>query len=163
MTSDIAVYPGSFDPPTYGHVDIVKRAAALWSHVVIGVGANAVKNNVFTPDERVRLWTQICEDEGLSNVTVAVMEGLTVDFCRDHHASLLVKGVRNGADVTGEIVQASVNYQLSSIETVLLPCRGEFMHISSTIVKDIAHYHGDVSALVPPVVADYLQRVMAKQ
>lgn len=146
-----AVLPGSFDPPTIGHLDLIRRAARLADDVVVAVGTNPAKTPRFTPVERVAFLREALGD--LEGVRVGVVEGLLVDFCRAQGATLVVKGIRDAADISWETTQATVNREIGGVETVFLPTRPELMHVSSSIVKELASWGLDVSRYVPPAVA----------
>ena len=150
-----AVLPGSFDPVTIGHVDLVRRATRAADRVLVAVGVNAHKAAHFPIDQRVEFLREALED--IPRVEVARMDGLLVDFCREHGADLVIKGIRDSADVSWEILQASVNREIGGVETVLLPTSPEMVHVSSSIVRELASWGMDVSRYVPPHVA----RVMA--
>lgn len=146
-----AVLPGSFDPITLGHVDLIRRATRVAEHVVVAVGTNVAKSARFSPDERVALIREAVAD--VPGVTVERMDGLLVEFCRQVGAGLVVKGIRDASDVHQEITQATVNRELGGVETVFLPTRPELMHVSSSIVKELATWGMDVSRYVPAGVA----------
>lgn len=141
-----AVCPGSFDPITLGHFDIISRAADVFSEVVVAVGRNSTKNYLFDFDERMELCAGAVA--GLPNVRVAAIEGLLVDFCREQGARVIVKGVRFGSDFDYELQMSHVNRQLSGIETVLLPAGQEFGTISSSMLREVAHAGADISMWV---------------
>ena len=151
----IAVCPGSFDPVTHGHLDIVGRAARLFGHIIVAVGTNPAKDYLFTPDERLGLLGQATT--GMAGVRVEPMTGLLVDFCRRVGASVIVKGVRFASDFDYELQMAHMNLGVGGIETVLMPASREWGTISSTLVRDVARHGGDVGAFVPPVVAALIQ------
>ncbi len=146
----IAIYAGTFDPITNGHVDIIQRAAALFDEVIIGVATSARKSPLFDVTKRLH-W---CEEsvKTLKNVCVLPMYGLTVDFAKSHHAHYLIRGIRAAADVDYEIEIANMNRELSknTIETVFLSSQDIHRSISATMVREIIVLKGDVSAFVPP-------------
>lgn len=148
--------PGSFDPITVGHLDIVRRAHALFGEVVVAIGMNSSKNYLFSFDERVELVRGATSD--LPGVTVEGMDGLLVDFCRDRGIPAVVKGLRFGADFDFELQMAHMNWDLGDIETVLLPAAREHVTLSSTIIRQIISLGGDISAYVPPNVVEALKR-----
>ncbi len=152
-----ALYPGSFDPFTYGHLDVVRRATALFDAVIVGVAANPEKRApLFTPDERVTMISEAVK--GLSGVEVATFHGLTVEFARSVGASALLKGLRVYSDFEAELQQALMNRQLApEIETVFLMSGYAQIFVSSSILKDVASHGGDVSSFVPEVVAQRLK------
>ena len=148
--SVIAVVPGSFDPITLGHLDIINRAAAVFNEVIVAVGRNTTKNYMFEPNKRFGL---VCDAvSGIKNVRAASIGGLLIDFCRENGASVIVKGVRFGADFDYELQMAQMNRALGGIETVLLPAGREFGTVSSSILREVAHNGGDISQFVTPAV-----------
>lgn len=150
------VCPGSFDPITVGHLDIIERAHALFGEVVVAIGNNSTKKYLFTFDERVALVEGATEN--LPGVTVVAMEGLLVDFCRDRGINAVVKGIRFGADFDFELQQAHVNHDPGPLETILLPAAREHVTLSSTIIRQVHSLGGDVSAYVPDNVQGALAR-----
>jgi pantetheine-phosphate adenylyltransferase len=154
----LAVCPGSYDPVTNGHVDVVRRAAGLFDEVVVAVLTNPAKRTLFPLRDRVDL----LEDslEGLDRVRIdAVAAGvLLVDYCRSVGASAVVKGLRSGTDLAYELPMALMNRHLSGLETVFLPGDPTLEHVSSSLVKEVAAYGGDVTGLVPDPV---LPRLLA--
>ena len=152
-----AVCPGSFDPITRGHLDIISRAASVFSEVIVAVGKNTTKNYMFSLDERVDLVTDAVSE--LRNVRVAPIEALLVDFCTAHDAKVIVKGVRFGSDFDYELQMAQLNRSLSGIETVLLPAGREFGTVSSSMLREVSSNGADISSFVTPAVN---QAVLAK-
>ena len=155
-----AVCPGSFDPPTLGHLDIVERAALLFDEVVVAVGVNAAKHRLFSPDERIAMLRQVCG--GLGNVRVEGFTGLLTEYCRRQEAQAVVKGLRAGADFDYELQMAQMNFHLTGVETVFLPTSPQHSFVSSSLVKEVASLGGDVSALVPAQVLAQLQERLAQ-
>jgi len=144
-----AIYPGTFDPVTNGHADLIERAAKLFKHVVIGIAANPSKKPRFTLEERVKL-LQIVTSH-LDNVEVVGFSGLLVDFAKEQQASVLLRGLRAVSDFEYEFQLANMNRRLSSdLESVFLTPAEENSFISSTLVKEVAHHGGDVSQFVHP-------------
>ena len=141
------LFPGSFDPFTRGHDDIVKRALGLFDEVIIAVGYNESKKGWLTPEERVRTISKLYDDE--PRITVESYTGLTVDFAREHGVTAIIRGVRTTADFEYEMQMADVNRQLAGIETILLPASPQLSSISSSIVRELAHFGRDVSSLLP--------------
>ena len=142
-----AIFPGSFDPFTIGHHDIVMRALNLFDEIIIGIGHNYTKRETFPLEERLAAIQRIYDNE--PRVRVEVYEGLTVDFAAQHNAQFILRGVRSTLDFEYERNIAEANKQLSGIETVLLYTRPEYAHISSTLVRDL-HSHGkDISQYLP--------------
>jgi pantetheine-phosphate adenylyltransferase len=148
------VCPGSFDPVTNGHLDIISRAAQLYDEVVVAVAQNPSKTTLFTADERVELIREAMKQ--LENVRVDRFEGLTVDFCRDNDISAIVKGLRAVSDFDYEMQMAQMNYNQAGVETLFMTTNPLYAFLSSSLVKDFAKFGGDVSGLVPPTVLDRL-------
>jgi pantetheine-phosphate adenylyltransferase len=145
-----AVCPGSFDPPTYGHLDIVRRAATLFDEVVVAVGTNVGKSRLFSADERLEMIRRACAD--LPNVTAEGFSGLVTTFCSERDIAAIVKGLRAASDFDYELQMAQMNSSLTGVETVFLPTSPERGFVSSSLVKEVAGFGGDVSAFVPDVV-----------
>ena len=158
----LAVYPGSFDPLTLGHVDIASRATTLFDVVVIGVAHNAAKAGRHLLDVEERLALVRASTSHLPGVEVDLVPGLLADYCRQRGASSIIKGLRNGSDLDAELPMALLNRDLGAPETVFLTASPAYAHISSSLVKDIAGYGRDVSALVPPAVARTLGARLAE-
>ena len=158
----LAVYPGSFDPLTLGHVDIASRATTLFDVVVIGVAHNAAKAGRHLLDVEERLALARTSTSHLPGVEVDIVPGLLADYCRQRGASAIIKGLRNGSDLDAELPMALLNRDLGAPETVFLTASPAYAHISSSLVKDIAGYGRDVSALVPPAVARTLGARLAE-
>ena len=148
--------PGSFDPITHGHLDVINRAATLFGEVIVAVGRNSAKKYLFDTDERVELVTTAIGDQ--AGVRVAVLSGLLVDFCRDQGAGVVVKGLRFASDFDFELQMAHINHSLTGLETVLLPASAQWGTLSSTMVREVASLGGDVRAFVPPLVAERIQQ-----
>jgi pantetheine-phosphate adenylyltransferase len=146
-----AVCPGSFDPVTHGHLDIIARTARLADEVVVAVGDNLTKNGLFTPPERVAMLEAACAS--WTNVSVTLFTGLLVDFCAAHDISLISKGVR-AADFHYEVQMAQMNRRLTGVETILLPTDPQWAFVSSSLVREVATLGGDVSGFLPPAVAE---------
>jgi pantetheine-phosphate adenylyltransferase len=153
-----AVCPGSFDPVTNGHVDVINRAAALYDELVVGVLVNPGKAGLFAVDERMELLRDAVAH--LPNVTVDSFQGLLVDYCRAHDIPVIVKGLRAVADFEYELQMAQMNRELAGVETLFVPTAPQVGHLSSSLVKQIALFGGDVSSLVPKAV---LERLLAKR
>ncbi|MDR2620762.1 MAG: pantetheine-phosphate adenylyltransferase [Propionibacteriaceae bacterium] len=145
-----AVCPGSFDPITYGHIDIISRAAALFDEVIVAVGTNTTKNYLLRMDERIQLATAALAE--LPNVRVVQLEGLLVRFCEQLGAKVIVKGLRFSTDFDYELQQHHMNNSLSDVDTVLLPGGRKWGTISSTMLRECAWNGADVSQFVPPAV-----------
>jgi len=142
-----AVFPGSFDPITLGHVDIINRALPLFDEIVIAVGVNAEKNYMFSLQERIAFIEKTFVDE--KKITLKTYRGLTVDFCKTINAHFILRGLRNPADFEFEKAIAITNRKISGIETVFLLTSAETSFISSSIVRDILRNNGDASLLLP--------------
>ena len=144
-----AVYPGSFDPVTKGHLDIIKRAAKINDHLIVAVLINSSKDPLFTVEERVALLTECCK--GIPNVSVESFDGLTVEFAKKRHASVMVRGLRAVTDFENEIQLAQTNHALMpGIETMFLATSIKWSYLSSTIVKEAARYGSDIGKFVTP-------------
>lgn len=160
----IAVCPGSFDPFTLGHLDVVRRARALFDGVVVGVAKNAGKTGLLTLEERVELVrTALAADPATADVRAEVVPGLIVDFCREVGATAMVKGLRGGGDLDAELPMALVNRHLSGVETVYLPADPAYAHIASSLVKDIARHGGAIEDMVPDGAAAVVRAALAAQ
>ena len=167
-----AVYPGSFDPVTKGHLDIIKRAAKINDHLIVAVLNNSAKNPLFTVEERVELLKECCK--GIQNVSVESFDGLTVEFAKKRHASVMVRGLRAVTDFENEIQLAQTNHALMpGIETMFLATSIKWSYLSSTIVKEAAYYGSDIgkftgyyytfsmaAQVVTPIVAGSLMRAI---
>ena len=144
-----AVYPGSFDPVTKGHLDIIKRAAKINDHLIVAVLINSAKHPLFTVEERVAMLQECCKN--IPNVTVEGFDGLTVEFAKKRHASVMVRGLRAVTDFENEIQLAQTNHALMpGIETMFLATSIKWSYLSSTIVKEAAYYGSDISKFVTP-------------
>lgn len=142
-----ACCPGSFDPMTLGHLDVVSRAAALFDEVSVAVLVNEAKRSLFDLEERLAMLREVTSD--LPNVTVDAFDGLLVDFCADRGISAIVKGLRSASDFDYELPMARMNAGLRPVQTVFLPTAAPWSHVSSSLVKEVAALGGDVSDLLP--------------
>lgn len=150
-----ALYPGTFDPITLGHLDIIKRALKLFDHVVIGVAHNYEKKPLFSPSERVEMLKQATK--GIKNITIKDFNCLAVDFARKVNASVLIRGIRMFSDFEYEFQMALTNRKLAQdIETIFLMPSESYSYISSKLLKEISSLGGDVSCFVPPFVKNRL-------
>lgn len=147
MNAPIAVFPGTFDPLTIGHVSIVQRALPLFSKIIIGMGVNTSKKTMFPEEQRLEWIRRTFAKE--VKVEAMAFEGLTVDLCREVGATFILRGLRNSTDHGYERSIALMNRQLSGVETIFLPSAPEHAHISSTIVRELLANKADVSTLVP--------------
>jgi pantetheine-phosphate adenylyltransferase len=155
------VCPGSFDPVTNGHLDIVSRAASLHDEVIVAVLINITKKTLFTVDERVDMLREVTK--GYGNVRVERFHGLLVDFCAAHGITAVVKGLRAVSDFEYEMQMAQMNYRLAKIETLFMTTNPLYSFLSSSLVKDVARYGGDVSGLVPEPVLGRLQARLTEE
>ncbi len=153
--------PGSFDPVTNGHVDVINRAAALYDELVVAVLVNPGKAGFFSVEERMELLRESVAH--LPNVTVDSFQGLLVDYCGAHDIPVIVKGLRAVSDFEYELQMAQMNRELASVETLFVPTAPQVGHLSSSLVKQIATFGGDVSRLVPKVVDDRLRARAAEE
>ena len=151
-----AIYPGSFDPVTNGHLDVIQRAARIFDEVVVAVAFNEQKQGLFTVDERAAFLTEATG--GFGNVRVSRFDGLLVEFARDQQAGAVIRGLRAVSDFEFEFQMALMNRKLDeSIEAIFLMPREDYVYLSSRIVKEIASHGGDVGKFVPAAVADALR------
>jgi pantetheine-phosphate adenylyltransferase len=155
-----AVCPGSFDPATFGHLDIVRRAARLFDEVVVAVGTNVSKSRLFSADERISMMQRACDD--LPNVSVEGFTGLVTTFCAERDATAIVKGLRAASDFDYELQMAQMNSSLTGVETVFIPTSPERGFVSASLVKEVAGFGGDVSAFVPAFVHEELKARLAR-
>jgi len=149
-----AVCPGSFDPVTNGHLDIVVRAARLYDELVVGVLVNPSKAGLFSLEERIELLAEVTAD--LDNVRVQAFQGLLVDFCKANDIAVVVKGLRAVSDFDYELQMAQMNLGLAGVETLFMPTNPLYSFLSSSLIKDVAKWGGDVSGHVPHEVATRL-------
>jgi len=149
-----AVCPGSFDPVTNGHLDIVARASQLFDEVVVAVGVNKSKRRLFSADERIDMLTEACRD--FPNVKVDSFSGLLTTFCQERDIVAIVKGLRAVSDFDYELQMAQMNSSLADIETVFVPTSPEWSFLASSLVKEVATFGGDVSGLIPDFVHERL-------
>lgn len=162
MNNGIAVYPGTFDPFTRGHEDLVRRAARVFSHVIVGIAASHKKRPLFSLEERVEMAQQLTAD--IPNVAVTGFSGLLMDFLRERHARVILRGLRAVSDFEYEFQMAGMNRSLHpDIETLFLTPGEQYMFISATMVREIASLGGDVSQFVHPLVAERLAARMRQQ
>ncbi|MDR1238563.1 MAG: pantetheine-phosphate adenylyltransferase [Treponema sp.] len=151
-----AAFPGSFDPPTLGHLDIIRRAAAIFDELLVVVAENRRKNYLFSARERVSMLEELAG--GLENVSVAVCDSLIVDFLQKQEVRLLIRGVRGVNDFSYEFELSMMNKALDSrIETIFMTTAPEYFILRSSSIKELASFHGNVSGMVPPLVAEALK------
>ena len=155
------VCPGSFDPVTNGHLDIISRAASLHDEVIVAVLINITKKSLFTVDERVDMLREVTK--GYGNVRVDRFHGLLVDFCAANGITAVVKGLRAVSDFEYEMQMAQMNYRLAKVETLFMTTNPLYSFLSSSLIKDVARYGGDVSGLVPDQVLGRLRERLAEE
>lgn len=152
----LAVCPGSFDPVTYGHLDIIERATGLFDHVVVAIAVNPAKTPLFSTEERLEMLRESIA--GIPNVSATFFEGLLVEFAAAQGATAIVKGLRATTDFEYEFQMALMNKRLRpEMETVFLMARNEFSYLSSSVVKDLVRFNGNTAGLVPPGVAERMR------
>lgn len=157
-----AVYPGSFDPVTLGHYDIIERTSKMADRVIIGVLNNQAKSPLFSAQERVNMLKEVTAS--LSNVEVQSFDGLLIDFVRENHADVVVRGLRAITDFEYELQMAQTNRVIApEIDTVFLTTNLRYSYLSSSIVKEIAVYQGDISAFVHPFIADRVKEKLEER
>ncbi|MCR5232670.1 MAG: pantetheine-phosphate adenylyltransferase [Lachnospiraceae bacterium] len=152
-----AVYPGSFDPVTYGHIDIIRRAADIFDCLEVSVLNNKGKTPLFSVDERVSIIKEVTKD--MPNVTVGSYDGLLVDYCRKNDAGVIIRGLRAITDFEYELQLAQTNRKLGeNVDTIFLTTSLEYAYLSSSTVKEVASFGGDISKFVPPFIADMIYK-----
>lgn len=157
-----AVCPGSFDPVTNGHLDIIIRAAELYDEVIVGVLVNKSKSSLFDTDERMSMLIDVTEQ--YDNVRIDSFHGLLVDYCRSNDIPVIVKGLRAVSDFDYELQMAQMNRGLAGVDTLFMPTNPEYSFLASSLVKEIATYGGDVAKLLPPSVHEkLLKRIHERQ
>lgn len=154
------VCPGSFDPVTHGHLEVISRAAALVDELIVAVGHNMAKNALFAPEERVELLEQATH--AWPHVSVALFDGLLVDFCQARQVQVICKGLRGG-DFDYELPMAQMNHRIGGVETIFLPTHTQWSFVSSSLVREIATLGGDVSKFVPGYVATRISSRLLKR
>jgi pantetheine-phosphate adenylyltransferase len=156
-----AVCPGSFDPITNGHLDIIERASKFFDEVVVAVGINVSKHRLFEPSERVEMIQEATS--GIKNVSVETFQGLIVDFCTARGIGAIVKGLRAVSDFDYELQMGQMNRSLANVDTLFMPADPHYSFLSSSLVKEVATYGGDVAGLVPEPVFRRLRERLANQ
>ena len=154
-----AVCPGSFDPITYGHLDIIERASHHFDEVIVAVLENRTKSSLFTVEERISMISEVTKK--FSNIRVDSWSGLLVDYCKSKSVQSIVKGLRAVSDFEYELQMAQVNLQGSGVETMFMATSPTHSFLSSSLVKELAHYGGDVASMVPPTINEALKRRVA--
>ena len=157
----IGIYPGSFDPLTYGHLDIIERATKICDRLIVGILVNSAKQSLFSLEERTECLEHCCKV--YTTVEVISFSGLLVDFCRQNDITCIIRGLRAVSDFEYEITRASINRRLAAeVETIFLMARDENLFVSSSLVKEVATYNGDISTLVPPYVASRIRQLVSE-
>ena len=156
-----AVFPGSFDPPTNGHLDIIKRASSLFDDVDVVISVNPAKQYMFTENERLEMLKTLLKD--FKNVQVHLWEGLIVNYAKEHGAKVLIRGIRSSNDFSYEFELAHMNQNLNpQIETLFLPSKEKWGVVKSSSIKELAMFGGDISRMVPPLVESELKKKLGK-
>ena len=151
-----AIYPGSFDPVTNGHIDIIKRAAAISDELIVGVLQNKAKTPLFSVEERVTMLQEVTKN--MKNVKIVPFEGLLIDFAQQMEAKVIVRGLRAITDFEYELQMSQTNRKLNSdVETIFLTTSLEYSYLSSTTVKEVASFQGDITQFVPKIVAEKIK------
>ena len=157
-----AIYPGSFDPVTFGHLDVIRRASELFDEVIVGVLHNSQKSPLFSVEERVNILKEVTAD--IPNVKIETFSGLSVNFARNCDAKVIIRGLRAITDFEYELQMAQTNHKLRpDVETVFLTTSLEYSYLSSTTVKEVAAFGGDISQFVPEYVADRIKEKMKQK
>ena len=157
-----AIFPGSFDPITNGHLDVIDRGMRLFDELVIAVGRSPVKNQLFTPEERVEMIREIIRDRQMKGVTVESFEGLTVEYAAKRKADVILRGLRSLTDVQYEFQLAMTNRAVAGIETVFIMTSEKYGFTSSTLIREVASLGGDLSNLIPENVYKRLRERFSK-
>lgn len=161
MNKSRAIYPGSFDPVHFGHIDVIRRSTHLFSNVIIAVAASKSKGPLFSVDERIAMLRETLGDDPA--ITILPLEGLLVDFAREHGVFTVIRGLRAVSDFEFEFQMALMNRKLEPrLETVYLTPKEDYTYLSSRIMKEVARFGGDVSQLAPPCVAERLARMRVR-
>jgi pantetheine-phosphate adenylyltransferase len=158
----LAIYAGSFDPPTLGHLDLIERASELFSDVIVGIGKHATRTPLFSVEERVDLVTKVSAH--LPNVTIESFDGLLIQFCKQKKARIIVRGLRAATDFEYELQIAHANADLEpEVDTVFLPTRTKNGFISASLVREIASHGGDASRYAPAIVCEALNKKFGRR
>jgi pantetheine-phosphate adenylyltransferase len=153
-----AIFPGSFDPLTNGHLDVIERGVKLFDELVVAVGRSPVKNQLFTPEERVSMIAELLEERNMPGVTVESFEGLTVEYAARKKADVILRGLRSLTDVQYEFQLAMTNRAVAGIETVFIMTSEQFGFTSSTLIREVASLGGDLSNLIPKNIFEHLKK-----
>ncbi|MGI6193034.1 MAG: pantetheine-phosphate adenylyltransferase [Christensenellales bacterium] len=164
MSKSVCVYPGTFDPFTLGHLDILCRAAKIFQHVTVGILNNIKKTPTFTVEERIFLIEQAAKGAGISNFSVKSFDGLLVDFCREQGAGVIIRGLRAVSDYEYELQIAAMNRRLApEVETLCMMTDAKYAYLSSSIVREIGSYGGSLKGMIPPETEDYISERLLKK
>ncbi|WP_318663502.1 pantetheine-phosphate adenylyltransferase [Treponema sp.] len=152
-----AVFPGSFDPPTLGHLNIIERASSLFTEIDVVVAVNPEKKYLFTPEERVEMLRELTKI--YSNVKIHTWNSLIVDYAKKNGADVLLRGIRNATDFAYEFDLSLINHSLNNkVDTIFIPCEQKYVTIKSSSIKELARFGGDISQMVPELVAREVQK-----
>ena len=152
-----AVFPGSFDPPTLGHLNIIERASSLFTEIDVVVAVNPEKKYLFTPEERVEMLRELTKN--YSNVKIHTWNSLIVDYAEKNGADVLLRGIRNATDFAYEFDLSLINHSLNNkVDTIFIPCEQKYVTIKSSSIKELARFGGDISQMVPELVAREVQK-----
>ncbi|MBC8217293.1 MAG: pantetheine-phosphate adenylyltransferase [Planctomycetes bacterium] len=153
-----AIFPGSFDPLTNGHLDVIERGMKLFDELVVAVGRSPVKNQLFTPEERVEMIAELLEEKNMSGVLVESFEGLTVAYAARKKADVILRGLRSLTDVQYEFQLAMTNRAVAGIETIFIMTSEQFGFTSSTLIREVASLGGDLSNLIPKNIFEHVKK-----
>ena len=152
-----AVFPGSFDPPTLGHLNIIERASSLFTEIDVVVAVNPEKKYLFTPEERVEMLRELTKN--YSNVKIHTWNSLIVDYAEKNGADVILRGIRNATDFAYEFDLSLINHSLNNkVDTIFIPCEQKYVTIKSSSIKELARFGGDISQMVPELVAREVQK-----
>lgn len=156
-----AIFPGSFDPLTNGHLDVIERGMKLFDELIVAVGRSPVKNQLFTPEERVAMIAELLEEKCMPGVSVESFEGLTVEYAARKKADVILRGLRSLTDVQYEFQLAMTNRAVAGIETIFIMTSEQFGFTSSTLIREVASLGGDLSNLIPKNISEHLKKKSA--
>jgi len=157
-----AIFPGSFDPITNGHLDVIERGIKLFDELIIAVGRSPIKNQLFTPEERVEMISELIDQKKMPGVSVESFEGLTVEYAAEKKADVILRGLRSLTDVQYEFQLAMTNRAVAGIETVFIMTSEQYGFTSSTLIREVASLGGDLSNLIPKSIQERLKRRLNK-